>query len=134
MRKDIHAPKVEGVAMAVVQEEDEDGGPAWYVYLINQRNDVLNNVLISSRGYGELEGEARKTSEMRHFLEELGPNSWARIERIVEDVFGLSNQYWLSFYIGKVLHDKKYIFLPESIQEGNFTNLPLMNKRGVMIE
>ncbi len=134
MRKDIHPPKVEGVAMAVVQEADEDGAPAWYVYLINQRDEVLNNVLISSRGYGELEGETRRTSEMRHFLEELGPNSWARIERIVEDVFGLNNQYWLSYYIGKVLHDKKYIFLPESIQEENFTNVPLMNKRGVMIE
>lgn len=133
MRKDIDAPKVEGVAMAVVKEQDEEGGDAWYVYLINLRNEALENVLVSSRGYGELAGEPRKTSEMRHFLEHLGPRSWARIERIVEDVFGLSNQYWLSFYIGRVLHDRKYIFLPESIQEQNFTNVPLMDQRGVMI-
>lgn len=133
MRKDISPPKVEGIAMAVVREADEDGAPAWYVYLINRNDVVLENVLVSSRGYGELEGEARKTSEMRHHLERLGPKSWARIERIVEDVFPLSNQYWLSFYIGRELHDKKYIFLAGSIDEGNFTNLPLMNKRGVMI-
>ncbi|MBK9176300.1 MAG: hypothetical protein IPM46_08170 [Flavobacteriales bacterium] len=134
MRKDIVPPKVEGIAMAVVREADEEGADAWYVYLINRSDTALENVLVSSRGYGELEGEARKTSEMRHFLGKLGPKSWARIERIVEDVFALSNQYWLSFYIGRELHDKKYIFLAGSIEEGNFTNLPLMNKRGVMIE
>lgn len=134
MRKDISPPKVEGIAMAVVREADEDGSPAWYVYLINRNDVVLENVLVSSRGYGELEGEARKTSEMRHHLERLGPRSWARIERIVEDVFPLSNQYWLSFYIGRELHDKKYIFLAGSIDEANFTPLPLMNVRGVMIE
>ena len=134
MRKDIHAPMVEGVAMAMVREADEDGADAWYVYLINRNDCALENVLVSSRGYGELEGEARKTSEMRHFLDKLDPNSWARIERIMEDVFALSNQYWLSFYIGRTLHDKKYIFLAGSIDEANFTTLPLMNTRGVMIE
>jgi hypothetical protein len=133
MIRDINAPKVEGVAMAVVPEQDETGDEAWYVYLINEQEVALENVLVSSRGYGSIEGEKRKTSEMRHFLEELGPKSWAKIERIVEDVFPLNNQYWLSYFVGGDLHDKKYIFLPESIQEENFTTLPLMNKRGVMI-
>lgn len=134
MRKDIHPPKVEGVAMAVVREKDEDGEDAWFVYLINRNDHAIENILVSSRGYGEIEGESRKTSELRHLLESLGPKSWARIERIVEDVFPLSNQYWLSFYVGRDLHDKKYIFLAGSIDEANFTTLPLMDKRGVMIE
>jgi hypothetical protein len=134
MRKDITPPKVEGIAMAVVREQDEEGAEAWYVYLINNNGHALENVLVSSRGYGELKGESRRTSEMRHHLERLGPKSWARIERIVEDVFGLSNQYWVSFYIGRQLHDKKYIFLAGSIDEANFTTLPLMNAKGVMIE
>ncbi|MBK9146834.1 MAG: hypothetical protein IPM12_03320 [Flavobacteriales bacterium] len=134
MRKDIIQPKVEGVAMAVVREKDEAGGDAWYVYLINLRNEALENVLISSRGYGEIAGEERKTSEMRHHLEKLGPKSWARIEHIVEEVFALTNQYWLSFYIGRELHDKRYIFLAGSISEEHFTQVPLMNARGVMIE
>lgn len=134
MRKDIHAPKVEGVAMAVVRELDEEGELAWYVYLINRSEELLENVLISSRGYGEMDGETRRTSELRHHLPYLDPLSWARIERIVEDVFMLSNQYWLSYYLGKELHDKKYIFLAGSIDEANFTTVPLMDKRGVMIE
>lgn len=133
MRKDIIPPKVEGVAMAVVREPDEEGEDGWFVYVINQNDITLDNVLVSSRGYGEIAGESRQTSEMRHHLETLGPRSWARIERIVEDVFPLSNQYWVSFYIGSTLHDKKYIFLAGSIDEGNFTTVPLMNARGVMI-
>ncbi|MDQ3102208.1 MAG: hypothetical protein M3R08_12530 [Bacteroidota bacterium] len=133
MIKDIHAPKVEGVAMAVVPELDDAGDDAWYVYLINEQEIALENVLVRSRGYGSIEGEKRNTSEMRHFLDRLGPRSWAKIERIVEDVFPLNNQYWLSYFVGSDLHDKKYIFLPESILEENFTTLPLMNKRGVMI-
>lgn len=134
MLKDIHEAKVEDVAMAVVREEDEDGEEGWYVYLINRKDLAIENVLVSSRGYGELEGETRHTSVLRHHLETLEPKSWARIERIVEDVFALSNQYWLSFYIGKKLFDKKYIFLAGSIDENNFTTIPLMEKRGVMIE
>lgn len=134
MRKDIHPPKVEGVAMAVVREKDDDGEDGWFVYLINRNDHGIENVLVSSRGYGEIEGESRKTSELRHLLESLGPKSWARIERIVEDVFVLSNQYWLSFYVGRELHDKKYIFLAGSIDEANFTTVPLLDKRGVMIE
>lgn len=134
MRKDIHAPKVEGIAMAVVREADEEGEEGWFVYLINQNDTTITNVLVSSRGYGELAGESRKTSELRHFMQEVGPKSWAKVERIVEDVFALSNQYWLSFYIGETLHDKKYIFLAGSIDEANFTTIPLMHTRGVMIE
>ena len=134
MKKDIENPKVEGVSMAVVRETDDEGAPAWYVYLINDKDVGLENVLISSRGYGEIDGEPRSTSEMRHYLEALGPKSWARIERIVEDVFVLSNQYWLSFYVGGHIHDKKYIFVAGSIHEENFTRLPLMNTKGVMIQ
>ncbi|MDX9751071.1 MAG: hypothetical protein RBT71_08340 [Flavobacteriales bacterium] len=133
MRKDIRPPKVEGVAMAVVPGTDDDGGTAWHVYLINTTDLTLRTVMVSSRGYGELAGESRRTSEMRHFLEELGPRSWARIERIMEDVFGLSNQYWLSYYAHGQLHDRKYIFVPDSIRAEHFTELPLMGARGVLI-
>jgi hypothetical protein len=32
------------------------------------------------------------------------------------------------------MFDKKYIFLAGSIEEGNFTTVPLLEKRGVMIQ
>lgn len=134
MKKDIVLPKVEGVSMAVVREEDEEGGAAWYVYLLNRKEVSITNVLVSSRGYGQVKDEQVRTSELRHFIQELEPLSYARIERIMEDVFALSNQYWLSFYVDSTIFDKKYIFLPESISEEHFTKVPLINKRGVLIE
>jgi len=31
------------------------------------------------------------------------------------------------------MYDKKYVFVPESITEENFTHVPVLNKKGVMI-
>ena len=134
MKRDIEHPKVEGVAMAVVREADDDGSPAWYVYLINRKDVPLTNVMVTSEGYGIVNEESVKTSELRHYIEKLEPMGYARIERIMEDVFALNNQYWLSFYIGEVIFDKRYIFLPESINEENFTEVPVLGRKGVMIE
>ena len=89
--------------------------------------------MISSTGYGEVNGEQKKTSILRHFLDEVGPMSFAKVEPIIEDVFSLSNEFWVSFYVDNVMYDKKFIFLPETIHEEYFTNIPLLSKRGVMI-
>jgi hypothetical protein len=51
-----------------------------------------------------------------------------------EQTFGLNNEYWLSYYIGQDIFDKKFIFLPESIVEMNFIRIPVLNKPGVMIK
>lgn len=133
MKKDIALPKLDGVAMAIVQEADPDGEQAWYVYVVNDTDKELSNVLVSSRGYGTIQGEARSTSTMRHHLPVLQARNWARIERIVEEVFPLNNQYWLSFYADGSIHDRKFIFVPDSIQAENFTSIPLMDARGVLI-
>lgn len=132
MIKDIHQPEVTDIAIAIVQEEAEEG-LGWFVYLLNLKLVLIEGVLVSSKGYGEVNGESVKTSVLRHFLDEIGPNSFRKIEPIMEDVFVLSNEFWVSFYIDKVMYDKKFIFLPETIHHDYFTNIPLLNKRGVMI-
>lgn len=133
MRKDITLPKLDGVSVAIVQEADPEGGMAWYVYVVNDTDKELSNVLVNSRGYGSIQGEERNTSTMRHHLPVLQARNWARIERIVEEVFPLNNQYWLSFYADGSIHDRKFIFVPDSILEQNFTMVPLMGTRGVLI-
>jgi hypothetical protein len=89
--------------------------------------------LVSSKGYGQKNGEEVKTSTLRHFINDMPAKSYATIEPIMEDVFSLSNEYWVSFYVGSVIHDKKFIFLPETISEQFLTNVPVINKKGVMI-
>ncbi len=135
MKKDIVPPKVENVAVAVVHEENELGELIWNVYLINQRKDILENVLVSAKGYiTDVKGNETKTSILRHAIGNVEPNEYAKIEPIIEDVFALHNEYWLSFYIGYEMYDKKYIFLAETITKENLINIPILNKPGVMIK
>lgn len=131
--KKIFGPVVKDVAMAVVRETNELNQIEWNVYLINLKNKPLESVLISSTGYGKKDGRDVKTSTLRYFYNEIGAKSYTKIERIIEDVFELSNQYWLSFYHGKEIFDKKYIFLANTIEEQFFTEIPYMKKKGILI-
>jgi hypothetical protein len=118
--------------MAVILEE-EDGQNVWNVFLINLHIVPIKNVIVTSRGYGELDGKRRETSTLRHFYEEIPDLEFTRVEPIMENTFGLTNEYWVSFYIDGKVYDKKYVFLPETISEQNFTMIPLLNVPGVMI-
>jgi len=133
MKKDILVPKVDGVHIAVAQEADEAGETQWRVYLINEREERIHGVLVTARGYGERDGEKIKTSTLRYFLDEVDGKTHRFIEPIPEDLFGLNNEYWLSFYLGPQIYDKKYIFLPESIHASHFTDLPILDRKGVLI-
>lgn len=133
MKKDILQPLVEGISIAVVLESEDPVSRHWNVYLVNHRADVLENVLVSSKGYGVKDGQEVKTSTLRHSLGEVAGSSFVAIEAIDEQVFGLTNEYWLSFYLGSQIYDKKFIFLPESIIDSNLIRIPLVNKPGVMI-
>lgn len=133
MIKDIPELIVENVAIAVVREKNELDETVWNSYLINLKDQKIEGVLVTSTGYGELNEEKVKTSTLRHFLDEVEPKSFVKIEPIIEEVFGINNEYWLSFYFNKTMYDKRYVFLAESINESNFTNIPLINKKGVMI-
>ena len=137
MRQELIGPKVENVAVAVVQEKGEDDQPIYNTYLINLREDeIMEGIIITSKGYGENvnTGEKIKTSMLRHCLEILLPNEAARIEPIMEDVFGLTNEYWVSFWINDQMYDKKFIFLPETIQEKNMKIIPQLGVKGIMIQ
>jgi hypothetical protein len=132
LKKDIERPEVEDIAMAIILE-NENGVNVWNVFLINLHIVSIKNVIVTSKGYGEYKGEVKKTSTLRHFFEEIPALEFTRVEPIMENTFGLTNEFWVSFYIDDKIYDKQYIFLPETINEKNFTNVPLLNVEGVMI-
>lgn len=135
MKKDINHPTIKDVAVAIVKEKNELNETVWNVYLINQKAETLENVLVSSKGYiTDLDGKETKTSVLRHSLGDIKPKTHNLIEPIIKDVFALHNEYWVSFYQNKEMHDKKYIFLAETIKEENLINIPILNKPGVMIK
>lgn len=135
MREELRGPKVENVAVAVVQQEGEDNEKVYNVYLLNLREDIIENIMISSKGYGQnvTTGKKVQTSMLRHKIEVLMPNQAAKIEPIMEDVFGLSNEYWVSFLIDNQLFDKKFVFVPEAISPSNMKKIPVLGDIGVMI-
>ena len=134
MLKDIPKLVVENIVIAVVQEPHEETGDlVWNVYLVNLYDKRIEGVLVSSHGYGCHEGRDVKTSTLRRFIGNVDSNDYARIEPIMTNVFGLNNEYWVSFFLDNEMYDKKYIFLPETILPDNFTTIPVLNKRGVMI-
>ncbi|MEM9328561.1 MAG: hypothetical protein AAGA85_23040 [Bacteroidota bacterium] len=127
MRKDIPHLPVEDVYVAVAKE-----GEDWRVYLLNRSPQALETILVTSKGYGEKDGQEQKTSVLRHAIPRLDPQEYALLEPIDADVFHLNNEYWVSFYIGSQIYDKKYIFVPDSIVTGNLSYIPELRTQGVL--
>lgn len=133
MKEDIERPKVINVGVAMVKEKNEVNEWVWNAYIFNLRDEVITNVLVSSRGYGELNGEKKNTTVLRHFIENVDSLDFKKIEPVMPDVFELNNEYWVSFYVDGIIHDKKFVFVKGSIAEENMLDMPFMNSRGVMI-
>ena len=134
MLKDIHQPEVKDIGVAIIQEPGEDNALVWNVYLLNWGNEKIYGVLVTSRGYGVINDETRESSVLRHFFEELPAGGFIKIEPVIEDVFELTNEYWVSYYLNGKIFDKKFIFPAASIRYENFKQIPVLGNKGVMPE
>jgi hypothetical protein len=132
MKKDIEFHAVEGVSVAIAKEVNELGQEEWNVFFINNNDLYLDNVMVASKGYGEHEGQEVKTSVLRHMFEQVAPKSFVQIEPIDPALFGITNEYWVSYYIGQTIYDKKFLFVPGSVVEENLIDISILNKRGVL--
>jgi len=132
MKKDIDFAPVEGVAIAIATEQNDLGQEVWNVYLINSNAYYLDNVLVASKGYGNYEGQEIKTSVLRHMFERVEAKSFVKVEPIDPAIFHIYNEFWVSYYLGSRILDKKFIFVPETIVAENLIDISLLNKRGVL--
>ena len=135
MKKDIEIRKVEDLAIAVVpRTPDEEGHEDfWDAYIINLKDEPIRSVLVNSTGYGEIDGEMRRTSTLRYFWEIIEPLGIEKIEPIHTALFNMASEFWVSFSFEDYLYDKKYVFVQGSLDEQNFTEIPFLNRQGVMI-
>lgn len=133
MIKDIPFNKVEDIAVAVAPSA-EGGSNDWIVYLVNMKDHPIDGVLINSKGYGTLDGKEVKTSSLRQFFDKIEGRDYVQIEILPEQLIGLSNQFWVSFWQDGILYDKQYVFVTESIVQGNLIDIPVLNRKGVMIK
>ena len=132
MKKDIEIPQVKNVTLAVAREQATGENGEWKVYLINNNEYPIENTLVASKGYGNMNGEKQETSTLRHFLQTVAPNSATLIEPIDPSVFHLNNEYWVSYYIDRQIFDKRFIFVPDSIREENLTFIKEIEMEGIL--
>src|SRR5690606_1697072 len=111
----------------IIGEQDE-----WKVYLLNKNDFPIENTLVASKGYGLKDGEKQETSILRHFLETVPAQSTALVEPIDPAVFHLNNEYWVSYYIGRKIFDKRFVFVPDTICEENLTFIKELDMEGVL--
>ncbi|MFT4753896.1 MAG: hypothetical protein ACI9GM_000867 [Salibacteraceae bacterium] len=134
MKKDIEIPEVKNVYIAAVKETDENKNEFWNVYLVNDQNEMIEGVMITAKGYLEEPGKAKtETSVLRHVIGNVPAKTAAKIEHITNDVFHLNNEYWVTFFNGTQLMDKKFIFGAHTITDVLLENTPVVNKPGVVI-
>jgi hypothetical protein len=131
MMKDIQVPEVKNVTLAVARQRT-DGQDEWRVYLINNNEFPIENTIVASQGYGERGGEQQRTSVLRHFLDTIAENAAVLIEPIDPSVFHLNNEYWVSYYVGRQIFDKRFIFVPDAIREENISFIKELEMEGVL--
>jgi hypothetical protein len=134
VKKDINIPEVENVFMAAIQEWNDDFlDNVWNVYLINDSDHDLHDIMVVSKAFGTLNGEMRKTSLLRHALVEMPAVSAVKIEMIENSVLALNNEFMLTYFIGNTLYDRKYTFKAGTLGKQTLEEVPILFKEGVII-
>ena len=127
MKKDIDFSPVQNVHIVIAKTDE-----GWKVFIINRNQHKLENIMVTSKGYGAKDKEQQKTSVLRHMIPYLDPGMHALIEPIDESVFHLTNEYWVSYFIDKQVYDKKFIFVPETIIEDHLIYIDELEMKGIL--
>jgi len=134
MKADIISPEVTNVVVAVVPRDNKTSEDLWDVYVVNLREEPMENVLITSQGYGEIDGSDKTTTVLRHFHQRILPGGYLKIEPIQRELFGLKNEYWISFNDADLMLDKRYVFASGQISADNLEAVPGLDKLGIFVQ
>ena len=132
MKQDIITPIVKDVIIAVVPRLNDTEKELWDTYIVNLRAEPMESVLITSQGYGEINGSDKTTTVLRHFHQVIAPNSFLKVEPIQRELFSLKNEYWISFNDGSEMLDKRYVFEAGQISVEALEDVPVLDRPGVI--
>jgi hypothetical protein len=51
----------------------------------------------------------------------------------MEDLFGIANEYWVSFWVNDTMYDKRFVFLPETILPSKMKTIPVLGQKGILL-
>lgn len=129
MKKDIEIPVAKDVYVAMIREWNEEFlDKDWNAYIINDRNTPIEMTMVVSKGYDK----DRKSSTMRHGIGDMQPKSFRKIEVVQEDVLGLNNEFFVTFYADNKLYEKRFVFEKNTVKENNLVQIQLIDKEGIM--
>ena len=129
MKKDIEIPVAKDVFVAMIREWNEEFlNKDWNAYIINDRKTPIEMTMLVSKGYDQ----DRKSSTMRHGIGDIEPKSFRKIEVVQEDVLGLNNEFFVTFYADNKLYEKRFVFEKNTVTENNLVNIQLIDKEGIL--
>ena len=105
----------------------------WYVYLVNDSDFDIDNVMVVSKAFGTLNGEMKKTSLLRHAFVQVPAVSVVKVEMIENSVLALNNEFMLTYFIGNTLYDKKFIFKANFNTQSEIEEVPILFIDGVIV-
>jgi hypothetical protein len=127
MKKDLDIEEVSGVYIAFLPNRDN-----WSVYIINNRKESLETVIVNASGEGKLDGKEKQTATLRFLLNDIPAESVKPFELLLPDSLKLSHRYWVSYYIGNRIFDKKFVYTPE-MYEDDLQDLPVFGSPGILL-
>lgn len=134
MKKDIEIPTVKDVYIAAVLEQNEGQVDAWYIYLINDKAEMIEGVMITSRGYVVTdEGTEMVSSTLRHRIKDVPCKTAVKVEMIDAQVFEIYNEYWVTFFHDNKLLDRKFTFGPHTIDANFLEPVPVLSEKGILV-
>tara|TARA_B100000749_G_scaffold274442_1_gene258721 strand:+ start:1578 stop:1973 length:396 start_codon:yes stop_codon:yes gene_type:complete len=129
VKKDIEIPVAKDVYVAMIREWNKEFlDKDWNAYIINDRNTPIEMTMVVSKGYDK----DRKSSTMRHGIGDMQPKSFRKIEVVQEDVLGLNNEFFVTFYADNKLYEKRFVFEKNTVKENNLVQIQLIDKEGIM--
>lgn len=133
MKKDIQIPEVSNVFMAIVKEYNEEFQcDDWNAYIINNKITDIDTVLIVSKGYDE--DKLIETAVLRHKIDKLPANSFAKVELLQPEVLQLTNFFNVTYFENSQMFDKKFVFEKGSIKESSLRTISYLKKKGVLVK
>lgn len=131
MKKDFNIPEVKEVHVAAVHVFNESFSTwEWNAYIINAGSKDLETVLIVSKG----RKDGKETSVMRHKIDKLPANTFAKIEFLQEDVLKLNNEFHVSYFQDQKMFDKKFMFPANSVKKSKARKIPVIPEAGILAQ
>jgi hypothetical protein len=134
MKADIKIPNVENVFLAAVAEWSDDFlENIWNVYIINDSDYLIDNVMVVSSASGTIDGEMKKTSLLRHAFLEIPAVSVQKVEMIEKNVVQLNNEFMVTYFLNGSLYDKKFIFKKNFPDKEEIEEIPILFVDGFVV-